>query len=86
MKNIPLDMLGIGKERSVIKSLWHIVVPWKSRKVQPKNSDFSDSVITDKPNDLVHVCSTLGTAGKTSLSTPSSLSFWTEKMVKINKR
>lgn len=65
-------MLGLVEGISVIKSLWHIVVPWKSRNVNSKNSDFSYSIITDKPNDLVEVCSTLATAGKTSLSTPSS--------------
>lgn len=59
---------------ATVKSLLHIVVPWKSRNVLPKNLNFSELVITEKPNDLVQVCSTLDTAGKTSLSTPNPTS------------
>lgn len=61
------------EEEGLTKILWHVVVPWKSRKVKPKSLNFSDSVITEKPKDLVQVSRTLETAGKTSLFTPNSV-------------
>ena len=69
----PVDKIGVGVV-VLIKSFWHMTVSWKSRKVQSRNCDLSKFVIFEKPKEVVHVSSTLGTAGKTIFSTPSCLS------------
>lgn len=49
------------------KSFWHMVVLTKPRKLQLINICLSNSVITENPNEEIHVSSALDAAGKTTL-------------------
>lgn len=68
-------------ERSIFSSFSQKTVPWKSRKVQTRKFNLSDSSIFENPNELIQVSNTLGIAGKTSLSTPNSASFCKIKFI-----
>lgn len=55
------------------KIFWHMVVLSKPRKLQLVNICLSNSVITENPNEEIHVSSALDAEGKTNLRTPNCM-------------